>query len=201
VNWVPFTFPNPRFYSGIDNAVAGSQTSTGTAIVGGFVVAGANSVTSTFVQVPQASFLLQQPGAVGYAYTQLNFSIDYAVGAGGLAGGIGSAGYNVFGNVLGAGFAEFGAQAIFWDVTGAPVQLGQLNLNFLQNGAGAFNQILANNAFIAGMAGAGTLRITGDIYWHGDPADIEVQSVPEPASFVLLGSGLVGLGLYWRRRR
>jgi hypothetical protein len=202
VNWVPFTFPNPRIYSGVDNAAPGAQTSTGTAIEGGFLVAGANSVTSPFVVVPQNSFLLQQPAAVGYAYTQLNFSIDYAVGAGGLAGGFGTAGYNVFGNVTNAlGFAEFGAEAEYWDVTGAPVLLGTLSLQFLQNGAGAFNQNLFDVAAIAGMAGAGTLRITGDIYWHGDPATIDVQSVPEPTTFVLAALGFAGLGFVALRKK
>ncbi len=193
--WVPFTFPGSRVYNGIDNAAVGARTSTFTAITGGFFVANAARVSSTFIAVPQTSFLVQEAGAVGVAFTQLNFSIDYNVNAAGVLGANQTARYRAFGNVLAGGFARYQAQFTYWDV-GANVQLGQLSLDTGNiNAAGAFNRNLVDNQFVNGMAGAGTLRINGFMKWEGDPMEIHVDSdpVPEPATLAAFGLGLVAL--------
>ena len=47
----------------------------------------------------------------------------------------------------------------------------------------------------AGLGGNGGLSIS-----HFNAYDIETTSVPEPATMVLLGSGLLGLGILKRRK-
>lgn len=197
-DWVPFTFPNPRVYNGVDNAPAGQRTATFTAIVGGFVIANAANINSTFILTPQTSFLRQEAGAVGVAFTQLNFSIDYAVNGFGVAGGNQQARFRAFGNVLAGGYARYQSHFNYWDVATGNL-LGSLNLDTGNiNAAGAFNVPLADNQFVNGIAGAGTVRINGWAKWEGDPMEINVESVPEPASVLALAAGLP---LLLRRRR
>ena len=207
---VPFTYPNPRYYSATDNA----GTSTGTAIVGGFVVGAAgNNDNTAFIRVPQNSYLIQQNFVPlgDAAFTQLNFSMDYGVDNGGLNGGFQTANYQVFGNVSAGGYAKFDASMTYWDVTNgvaAAVDLGSLNLSFLQDNtlgplSVAFNQQLLDVKAIKGM-GAGTMRVTGSLRWEGDPSSITISdnqaTVPLPAAVWLFGSGLAGLIGFARRK-
>lgn len=193
VDWVPFTFPNSRVYNGIDNAPAGQRTSTFTAIVGGFVIANSANINSTFIAVPQTSFLLQEAGAVGVAFTQLNFSIDYTVNAAGVAGGNQRAQFRAFGRVLAGGYARFQSHFNYWDVATGNF-LGGLNLDTgVINAAGNFNVPLQDNQFVNGIAGAGTVRINGWAKWEGDPMEISVETVPEPSGFAAAALGLAFL--------
>lgn len=218
---VPFTYPFPRYYSGTD----GAGTSTGTAIVGGYVLGGGNNNTS-FIWLPQASYLTQQNFVPlgNAAITELNFSIDYAVDNGGLNGSFQTANWQLTGAVQAGGYANFEASMTYWDVTGAPVNLGSLNLSYQQNntlglGPVAFNQQLSDAQAIFGM-GAGTMRITGFIQWEGDPMSMEITDnqappvplitlidnqappVPLPGAVWLFGSGLLGLiGVARRKAR
>ena len=88
-------------------------------------------------------------------------------------------------------------------VTGPSVSLGQLSYIFTQNGGGNFNQTLNSGGtpLAATPSGDGILAIDGFMWVAGDPAEINISSVPEPATLALLGVAAVGLLAYvWRRR-
>jgi hypothetical protein len=212
----PFTFPGSQIYAATDwigaaggNQALNSSTFAYTAITGGFVVGRRGNVNSTFVLVPQTSYLQQGPAAVGLASLTLNFTMTYNVGVFGVAGGVQTAGYQLFGNI-GPGLGDFGRLSA--NLTYSKVGGGVLGALGLDSGnitratpgvnplTGAFNFPLNNAAFINGFAGAGQLQINGFIKWQGDPSTIEVgaQATPEPAPVCALGLGVL---LVFRRRR
>jgi len=199
VDWVPFTYPNPRYYSGND----GAGTTTGTAIVGGYVIDATNDNT-TFIRVPQNSYLLHGPGVNNDAHVQLNFSIDYAVDAGGLNATLLPAFYNVFGNVANGGAVAFSAEANYWHLGAPSTHLGTLQLNYANNTPGPFNANLFDLQLIDGFAGAGTLRVNGFIRWEIEAGDgvegneLVVNTIPLPAA---LPMGLAILASLGARRR
>ncbi len=152
--------------------------------------------------------------ATGYAYEEVEFAIDYAVGSSGLiAGAPGLRPYLVEGSFLPGGFAEFGAEVnyTFLPVSpvpgsfGPPIALGSLCYEYLNNSVGGpFLQTVDDNFFgstnLLGASGSGVLELTGDMYLIGDPVNISVEAVPEPSSAMLLVMGVVGLGLLAFRR-
>ena len=162
-------------------------------------------------------YLNQGTGSIGYAYEEAEFAIDYSVGTGGLAGGIGGPNpYLVYGNFAGSGgYAEFGGQVNYWWIPtsqnslgvvtyGNPTLLGQLDYDTQLTGPGAF--AATSNGTWTGLSGVssgpGILELTGEFYLAGDPGfSISVEAVPEPLTMVTVGMGVVALGGYIRRRR
>jgi len=160
-------------------------------------------------------YLNQPTGAVGYAYEEEQFAIDYSIGPNGLLPSPtpGPRPFLIFGNFNPGGSAEFGAQVNYWFQpiipgttlpNGPATLLGTLNYDdYLSSVTGPFASFVNNtNTGLAGVpAGSiGVLELTGDIYVEGDPVDFNVESVdvPEPTSLSLLAAA--GLLLSRRRR-
>ena len=162
-------------------------------------------------QIGMNMFLTQ--GSTGYAYEQLNYSIDYALAntpnaAGFLSGLLTSAvtrSFAITGSV--GSWVYFGGQMDFWDVptVGPATPMGTLTFNFSSNVAGPFAAIVSNTATIGpgnvpwGIDAPDTLRITGTFLLAGDPCHITVQTVPIPAAAWLFGGALGLLGAARRR--
>jgi hypothetical protein len=168
--------------------------------------------------------LIQPSSAIGYAYEEEEFSIDYGVNpAGGLAAGapLGNRYYVVAGSFL-PGLthgAEFGADVEYWWIPtvvntgtgvitsyGTPVSLGSLEYDkYIAPVTGPFAYAVPDtyaSPYLLGVAAGqtGILDLTGDMYLYGDPVDLSVSVVvPEPASLSLLALG--SLGLLVRRRK
>ncbi len=149
-------------------------------------------------------YLDQPTGAVGYAYEEEQFVIDYSVGPSGLLPSPtpGPRPYLIFGNFNPGGSAEFGAQVNYWFqptlpgttlANGPATFLGNLNYDDYMNTVTGpfFTSVSDTTAGLLGVpAGSiGVLELTGDMYVMGDPVDISVEAVvPEPASLGLIAT-------------
>lgn len=204
------------FFSGIYTSNftdGGSPATTGiTKIaagpVGGSTVASANVHAGLKLVEPN-----NPPG--GYAYEQMDFVADFGV-AGPLTGGIGGApSLIVAGTTTGTGsYAEVGGVVdYYWAAsntafspafTGPFTLIGSLNYTYLPTGGpGPFGPVLVppTGTLSATPSGPGVLELIGDFYVAGDPAEIDVEMTPEPASWVLMAMGLAALGIFARSRR
>ncbi len=159
--------------------------------------------------------LVQNLGAPGNAYEQLDFDADYGVVGGILGASTPNYPLHVFGTVGAAStdYAQFDAEInYYWLPTtstsfspvGTPVYLGTLEYSALQVGGGSFNGFIhPTGSLIASPTNWGVLEITGYMYVAGDPSSITVSGVPvpEPTSLGLLGFGLAALCRRSRNRR
>jgi hypothetical protein len=206
--------PAEPFYSGpytSNFTDGGSPPTTATSTISAGPTGG-TSVASAYVNT---SFNLNEPNnPPGYAYEQIDFAVDYGE-FGMLTGGPGTQSFLVSGVATGPGsYAQLGAALTYWWTpstttwsvgTGALwTNLGTLDYSWSQVGPGAFSAtVLPTGTLSATPTGSleGVLEITGDIFVAGDPADFQVNSVPEPASWLLFGIGLAILGMWPRLRR
>ena len=181
---VPFS-PGPH-NSAFNDPLLNSANSS---IVGGINGIGATTNDATL----NANMSLTQT-AGGYAYEQIDFGIDYNVAVGAVTqGSLVTRGFMVTGSVgTSAGFAQFGGQLTYWNAT-TGVPLGApLTFSFFHAGGGPFAAFVPASQFESQVVGGDILRVTGDLFVIGDPAQINVQLVPEPATWVLATVGLVG---------
>lgn len=192
---------------------ADSQLTTSNySIIGNY--AGGTFTGDAFAMVGGPPMSIFQPAtATGFVYEKAEFVMTFSVGSAGILGGLAPAyPFIATGNVLPGGYAQFGAQVDYWWIpvlpgtilpNGSPVNLGTLQYSFLQNGGGAFGQVVNHSpTVLAGATGVGFLQIVGEMYVAGDPFSIEVISiVPEPSSLVLGLAGVAGLGLVAARKK
>jgi PEP-CTERM motif len=166
-------------------------------------------------------YLSQPSTAVGYAYEEAEFGIDYNVNAGGLMAGatLGTRPYLVYGSFLPGGSAEFGAEVNYWwfptsqnnitgvTIYGAPVNLGSLQYDdYISNVTGPFVSLVPDtfgSNFLLGVAPGqtGDLELTGDMFLIGDPVSISVMAVPEPGSLAILAVGAAGMMIRSRKKK
>ena len=89
----------------------------------------------------------------------------------------------------------------FWNGTTNASLGAPLLFNYFNGSAGTFSASVTASSAIAAVNFPDVLRITGDFFLIGDPSTIQVQSVPEPSTMVLLASASAGLLFCGRRRR
>ena len=80
------------------------------------------------------------------------------------------------------GFAQFGGQLTSWNAT-TGIQLGPpLTFGFFHSGGDPFATFVPATQFEGQVVGGDILRMTGDLFAIGDPAQLNVQLVPEPTA-------------------
>ncbi len=160
----------------------------------------------------QVNFTMVNP-SLTYSYHQLNFELDY-LSTGSLGGGIaGAPTLFVSGSTTGAtAYAQLaGTLNYYWTsvnsagIVGATTNLGFLEYNWSITGNNpSFLSIPVNpttsSNLAATPAGGGVLSIVGELFVAGDPANINVSTVPEPGTWALMTLGLLGAA-GWRFRR
>ena len=156
----------------------------------------------------------QGPSAVGYGYEQINFDAQFAVLPGLVLNGVTSPNLPIAisGTSNSGLYAQFDAAVTYtfiptnttWVPIGRPPLWARSTTpGYNSRWALSWNDIVYPTGPLAGTTtGPGVLELTGYAYVAGDPVDINIQSVPEPSTLALLGTGAAGLlGYLWRRRR
>lgn len=153
--------------------------------------------------------LNQSLANTGYANLTLQFDVQFQIGPGGLPiQPTVFPNFAINGTVLSAGgFASVTGYINYYGtstVDGVIGLMDTVNYNDMWNTPGNFNAIATGvpvNGFTDWLNPNSTLELVGDIDFKVDPADINAQSVPEPASVLLVSMGAVLCGFVLRRKR
>jgi hypothetical protein len=205
-------------WSSLFNDLAGPTNYTAAQSIIDDNISATPTVTSDVSIAIPAWRLLQAPAATGYAYEQLNFGSNYLFTSNpGLGASTPSLPVYINGSVIpgGGAYAQFdGVIDYTWiPVTintaglilpsGPSTSLGQLSYTFLQTGGGSFaTTLFSSGSLLATPSGNGILSLTGHMWIAGDPFDLHVTTVPEPAGIAMLSVGAIGLlACAWKRRR
>jgi hypothetical protein len=155
----------------------------------------------------------QGSSAVGYGYEQINFDAQFAVLPGLVLNGIAAPNLPILitGTSDNGLYAQFDAAVTYtfiptnttWVPIGSPSTLGTIDYTWIQQPVTtSWSDVVYPTGPLAGTTtGPGVLELTGYAYVAGDPVDLNIQSVPEPSTLVLLA--LAGLGVLgrWVTRR
>lgn len=165
------------------------------------VIGGNYSLTLNNIVLDQAAV------NTGYADLIMQFDVQFQIGGGGLA--IQPTifpNFAINGTVQSfGGFASVTGYISYYGTStpdGVNGLMDTVNYNDVYNTPGNFNAVATGvpfNGFTDFLDPNSTLELVGDIDFRVDPADINVQSVPEPGGALLLGVAALG-GLIWRRR-
>ena len=154
--------------------------------------------------------LSQASGNTGHADLSFYIVLTYALGAGGLpSANVQYPNFLVSGTVQPAAgsYASISGTLYYYDVnnlTGTGPVIDSVNYSWSYNIPGTFPAMPVNgfpsSPTLPTIPAGDTLSIQGDITFEVDPASINVETVPEPSTFVLAGIGLAGM-LAIRRRK
>jgi len=154
---------------------------------------------------------LSQPSVnTGHADLTFSLSISYTLGASGLPSALVQfPNFLVSGTVQpsGSGYASISGSLYYYDVdvTGVGSVIDTVNYNWFYNTPGTFGPTPVNGSpsflNLPTIPVGDTLDIQGFITFKVDPASINVETVPEPGTFLMAGLGLAGLLAIRRRRK
>ncbi len=154
--------------------------------------------------------LTQPSGNTGFAQLNVQFGVQYQIGAGGLpAAAVQYPNFLISGTVQPAStsYASLSGYINYFAINAAGVGsfVDTVNYNWLYNTPGPFSGIsvvgVPVNPNLPALGANSTLVVTGSLTFVVDPASIMVQTVPEPASQGLVVVALAGLVAVCRRRK
>lgn len=154
---------------------------------------------------------LSQPSVnTGHADLTFQLGISYALGISGLPTALVQyPNFLISGTVQPAStsYASVSGSLYYYDVDAAGVGtlIDSVNYSWNYSTPGTFGPTPVNgspiNANLPTISAGNTLDILGYITFKVDPASINVETVPEPGTFLLAGLGLAGLLMIGRRRK
>jgi hypothetical protein len=145
----------------------------------------------------------------GHADLIFQFDVQFQIGGGGLAiQPTVFPNFAINGTVLSlGGFASVTGFINYYGASSSNGVFGLMdtvNYNDLYNTPGNFSAVATGvpvNGFTDLLDPNSTLELVGNIDFRVDPADINVQTVPEPASVLLVSMGAALCGFVLRRKR
>lgn len=154
---------------------------------------------------------LSQPvGNTGWADLNVQFTLEYQLNAiNGLASGLTQfPNFSVSGTVQSSttSYARIWGQIDYFGVNSAGVGnlIETVTYNWSYNTWGPFFNQPVNgvpvNGFLPALGPGSTLQLVGNLTFEVDPANLTVETVPEPGTMAMLGLGALGL-LTLRRRQ
>jgi hypothetical protein len=165
----------------------------------------------TFYSIVLNNIVLSQPVLnTGYADLNFQFTVEYNIGAGGLPSlATAFPNFLVSGTVQtgGTGYASILGSLNYYgvDASGVYGLVETVNYNWLNNTPGAFNNIPVNgvpvNGFTPALGPNTIFDIVGNLTFEVDPATLNVEPAPEPATLAIAGLAAASLLMFRRRSK